>query len=473
MARDQAGGRRRPAEHHDGQEGADEELARASVGPVVEAVGARPASKSTPWWPPRPRPRSRGRPSEDLRRTGWPAQQQGHRHREDEVELLLDRQRPEVLHRGRAAEEVARRSRSLTMKCQLRDLAPGRRPRRRGGRRAAAGGHRSHRRATTRARASAGGGEQASEPAPPEPAEVDRPPRVVLAEQQRGDQEAGQREEEGDAEEAAGNARDLGVEQQHRAHRQGADTVEAVDAPTKRTVPDLIARCASLRLVVQPTASIGAPYRSRPGVTEPGLPGWSRGFRRPGPHSTARGRRRPRRRRRCSCLKRMSDQVLLMPCTRLTPCSPPDGRGRPSPVSSRRSSSVRTPRCSNAWSPLATTASPPTPPSAACPTTMRPLRSVGPPSACPVSLRPRPMALGSDPARRPRRTRQPPGAGSSQRGGRAAPHRCGVLDRRRESFRAGALSKDTTPWYVPFEARGATPSATSSASWPSPAVEGC
>src|SRR5690606_38937466 len=81
-------------------------------------------------------------------------------------------------------------------------------------------------------RAPRGGGE-AAEAAHPEPAPVDAPPVVPLAQQQAGDEEPGEREEDRDAEEAAPHPPEPRVEQQDQRDGDGTQSVERGDVPER------------------------------------------------------------------------------------------------------------------------------------------------------------------------------------------------------------------------------------------------
>jgi hypothetical protein len=74
------------------------------------------------------------------------------------------------------------------------------------------------------------GRHEAGHPAGPEAGEVDPAVRHDVAQQQGGDEEAGQNEEDVDAEEAARHPRDPEVEEDDQRHREGPDAVQGVDA---------------------------------------------------------------------------------------------------------------------------------------------------------------------------------------------------------------------------------------------------
>ena len=85
-------------------------------------------------------------------------------------------------------------------------------------------------------------GQQPAGPAGPEPAEVDAALLPPLGQQQRADQEAGQHEEQVDAEVAADQ--EVGVEQQHAGHRRAPQAVEGRDVAQQRRAVGVLARVA-------------------------------------------------------------------------------------------------------------------------------------------------------------------------------------------------------------------------------------
>ena len=148
-----------------------------------------------------------------------------HEHRRPHpVELLLDRQRPEVLERRHTSDEqfaVARLARQAHPVEDLQGgtddvgpqaLDPAERPE-------PAGHHHQHQ------------AQQAGRQQPPEAPSVEGTERhptraVVLGEQQPRDQEPGQREEHRHAQIAGGHPREPGMEDHHEQHRHRTQTVE-------------------------------------------------------------------------------------------------------------------------------------------------------------------------------------------------------------------------------------------------------
>ena len=144
-------------------------------------------------------------------------------YRQHEVELLLDRQRPVVLHRRRCTEQRAVR---LTREVE----APVRHVDQCAEQVDASCGAVRDEPAPVDDRHGGEAEECRRQQAPgaprPEPAEGDRAGAVAFAQQQRGDQEARQREEHRHAEKAALGPPEPAVEQQHRADGEGAQPVE-------------------------------------------------------------------------------------------------------------------------------------------------------------------------------------------------------------------------------------------------------
>ena len=92
---------------HDREGAPDEELGDAGVGPVVQAVEARAAFVEHEHERGR-RQRTGGERRADRPRATERSQQDEQHERHEDVELLFDRERPEVLHRRRRREQVRR-----------------------------------------------------------------------------------------------------------------------------------------------------------------------------------------------------------------------------------------------------------------------------------------------------------------------------------------------------------------------------
>ena len=153
-----------------------------------------------------------------------PPQQEAHDERPDQVELLLDRERPHVPQRRRLRELVEVRL-PREDEPPVRDVAE--RGERVGpdaveltGRREHAGVHHDadHHQEQR--------GEQPPGAAHPERLQVDASPPRPLGDEQRGDEEAAQHEERVDAEEPADRPRLTGVVEEHGRDREGPDAVE-------------------------------------------------------------------------------------------------------------------------------------------------------------------------------------------------------------------------------------------------------
>ena len=155
--------------------------------------------------------------------------------RPHDVELLLDRERPEVLERRRPAEGV-----------EVRLLGEDQEPVGRVGERcddvAAEAGQlvRDDHRGVDRHRGQhrEQRGQEAAGPPHPEVRPVDGFGALPLLDEQGRDEEAADDEEDLDAQEAAGDPRHVGVVEQHRQHRDGPEAVEgwlvAEPAPAAR-----------------------------------------------------------------------------------------------------------------------------------------------------------------------------------------------------------------------------------------------
>ena len=146
--------------------------------------------------------------------------------REDQIELLLDRERPEVQHRRRRRRRVRRNS-------DRRDRSASWRRSRawRGRRRAGVEVGRCSRsllRTAARRRAPARRGQEAAGAPGPEARELHPLSLAYLGEQQARDQKAREREEQAHAEVAAAGKAELGVVEQDRGHGEAAQPVERV-----------------------------------------------------------------------------------------------------------------------------------------------------------------------------------------------------------------------------------------------------
>ena len=223
------------AREDDGEERAHEQLGRARVGAVVHARRAVACVQHPARHDGRDdagcEQRAEHLPAPQRRRAPRQPRDERHDEREHDVELLLDRERPEVQHRRRGAEEV-RVALPRRVEAPVRDVREGgehvaaqqpelvvRRDRRPEDQHA---GQREHR-----------GREQAPGPPAPEAAEGHAP--FALGEQQARDQEARQREEGADPEEAAPGKAVLRVVEEHHGDREAAQPVECADA---RVCPD-------------------------------------------------------------------------------------------------------------------------------------------------------------------------------------------------------------------------------------------
>ena len=145
--------------------------------------------------------------------------------REHQVELLLDRERPEVQHRRRGAEELgvglARGDEAPVGHVEQRGqhVAPQGGELARGGHEVAEG--------DDAEQAQQRGRHQPAVATPPEVPEADGPGTRVLPDEQQGDQEAREREEGRDPEEASLRPREPVVEQQHGQHREAPQAFDA------------------------------------------------------------------------------------------------------------------------------------------------------------------------------------------------------------------------------------------------------
>ena len=146
--------------------------------------------------------------------------------RPEQVELLLDRERPQVLQQRRALER-------LEVGLLREDLVPVVDVEERGDRVAArphgVRGQEDRRHERGDGDDQERGRQQAARAPEPELEQVDAAGGRALGDQQRRDQEAAEHEEHVDAEEPARRDRHAAVVEQHRADRDRADTVEGGD----------------------------------------------------------------------------------------------------------------------------------------------------------------------------------------------------------------------------------------------------
>ncbi len=221
-----------PAQHRAGEQRADQQLRGSGVGPEVGTVDRGPRGESVRQGRERREATQHDhqQPEPAARRHPGPGQHRGEQQRQHDVELLLDREAPEVLERR------GRRLRGAVAGA-LRDEVPvdqfGERP----GHVAAqvpelldlpdaGGAHEDH-----EPDRQPGRGQQPSEASGEEAAQVHPRGRRrrPLAQQQRGDQEAREREEHRHAEEATSSPGDVAVERHDGHDGQGSDAVERRD----------------------------------------------------------------------------------------------------------------------------------------------------------------------------------------------------------------------------------------------------
>ena len=211
-----------PAGHGDGQQGAGQQLEGPRGGAEVDAGGVA----GTEGQRGRHR-RHRERPEHGQPRTarsGVAGDEGGH-HGHHQVELLLDGQRPVVLHHAGLLVVLAVR-RALGDEVPVGHV--------RGGRGHVAGqrpqlvrvadrGRHRHRHDQSGQRC----GHEAPEAAAPEPPEADATAGARLGHQQRRDEVPGEHEEDGDAEVATRQQRRLEVVDDHGGHGEAPEPVEA------------------------------------------------------------------------------------------------------------------------------------------------------------------------------------------------------------------------------------------------------
>ena len=228
----------------------------------------------------RPRPRA-GRPAVGARcggSAGTPGRRRASEHRPDDVELLLDGEGPEVLERRRC------RARLLVVQALLHQVVVhgverGEQPVLGGVRdlqdRTPDGGD-----ADRRHDHDEGGRQQPPDPPCVEPADRHSARALHLADEMGGDEEAGDDEEDVDADVAAGHGRDAAVVQHDDGDGDRPQTLDVRPEPgSPRRLGGVVAARDPLAEVVQARSSPGEGRRSL------------RGRR----HLSARGRTRPRR----------------------------------------------------------------------------------------------------------------------------------------------------------------------------------
>ena len=215
------------------QQRADEQPGRVRVGAVVDARRIAAGREQD-----RHEPRRGDREHERDDRRAPPSQHRdadAHDERPQQVELLLDGQRPQVPQQRRPRER-------LEVRLVGEDLVPvvdveERRDRvgpRRGQVARAEDRHREHGQRDDEERR----GEQPPRPPRPERREVDAPRRLALGEQQRRDEEPAQDEEQVHAEEAARQPARPGVVQHDARDGDRADPVEGGDVRQPMTAAD-------------------------------------------------------------------------------------------------------------------------------------------------------------------------------------------------------------------------------------------
>ena len=203
-----------------GEERTREQFARAGVGAVVRAVVARDEELGGD-----ARRAQRGQrdhdnpapvPSEEV--------QTEDQEREEHVELLFDRQGPEVLYRARRFEEGGVRP-AFTKQAPVRDV--GQRTEELGAQPVAPGSEAAVRRqGRDTGEGRDRGGEEPPQPSLPEPEHVDAAGVLALAQHEHAHEEAREREEQADAEVAAARAAEAGMERDDSDDRDGTDPVE-------------------------------------------------------------------------------------------------------------------------------------------------------------------------------------------------------------------------------------------------------
>ncbi len=216
-----------------GQQHPDQDLARPGErGEVDEPAAGAPASGQQPGGAERGERQDaehRGFRPPARRAEGGADRHEGQR--EQQVELLLDGQRPHVRHRRRVAEQQ-RVVAGGGGEAPVGRVAERRQQVAPEGRRGPGREHgleqddRRHRHQQGR--------QQAPRPPLPEPGEREPPGAVPLGQGERGDQEPRQREEARHPQEPAPRRGEPGVEPEHRQQRQPADPVERRHIPERR-----------------------------------------------------------------------------------------------------------------------------------------------------------------------------------------------------------------------------------------------
>ncbi len=214
-----------PGGQHHGEERPGQQLHRPGLGAVVHPSRVGPRGvEGDHGHRGQPRQRPEG---DDQDPPGPPphGQQARHQQREEQVELLLDRQRPEVLDGRRGGEQVGVglvgedeppvghvRQGGQDVAGQLGQLV--------------GGGDERPEQQDDAGQGQQGRRHQASEAPPPERPQRHAARPAVLSQEQGGDQETRQGEEGRDAEVAADGPREPAVEEEHPGHRQPAESVD-------------------------------------------------------------------------------------------------------------------------------------------------------------------------------------------------------------------------------------------------------
>ena len=237
-------------EEQDADDRTDQQRLRAGVGAVVHARRILARVVEHRHQHRRARDHQQRRHEQGAQRLP-PPQQEAHDERPDQVELLLDRQRPHVLQR-RGLRELREVRLAREDETPVRDVPE------RGERVAADGVDLARRREQRRVGHDAGHhdeqrGQQPSGSPQPEALQVDAPLPVPLRDQQRRDQEAAQHEEGVDAQVAADHPGLARVVEQHRGDREGTDPVQGgLVAEARRRAPAAAPRRRLRRAGVAP-----------------------------------------------------------------------------------------------------------------------------------------------------------------------------------------------------------------------------
>ncbi len=215
--RPRSAGSQRPTAKHLCERDADEQFGSSGMGAVVDEISVGREQ------------RREDRCREECargcgERAGAATQRDEHDNRQDEVDLFLDRQRPEMGDRTRFAEEQLLIARGSERKPPVGDV--GHRCDEITGQASLLTGHPPARSKHHQQQADVRSREQPSHTAAVEASQRQRPGRCVLVEEQRRDQEPRQGEEERDTEKSAGGRGELGMECQHRDDRHCTKPIE-------------------------------------------------------------------------------------------------------------------------------------------------------------------------------------------------------------------------------------------------------